>query len=160
MGSYKEIEGDLLELFEQGHFDAIGHGANCFCRMKSGIAGQISKKYPEAVQQDNQTVPGDLSKLGNFTKAFYTDKDKFIFNLYTQYRYGREPNVLYVSYEAIRESMIAMREYLVQYTWNTPRVGFPLIGCGLANGDWDIVSKIIKEVWNDCDVTIVHYNQN
>lgn len=28
------------------------------------------------------------------------------------------------------------------------------IGCGIANGDWNIVYKIIEEVFNDYDVTL------
>jgi hypothetical protein len=28
------------------------------------------------------------------------------------------------------------------------------LGCGLASGDWNIVYKIIEEVFNDYDVTI------
>jgi len=28
------------------------------------------------------------------------------------------------------------------------------IGCGIANGDWDIVRKIIEKVFNDYEVTL------
>ena len=28
------------------------------------------------------------------------------------------------------------------------------IGCGIANGDWNIVYKIIEKVFQECDVTL------
>ena len=28
---YQEIEGDLIKLAQEGKFDVIAHGCNCFC---------------------------------------------------------------------------------------------------------------------------------
>ena len=58
------IDGDLLKLADEGHFDLIAHGANCFCVMGSGIAPQIKAKYPEAYEADCKTTAGDVNKLG------------------------------------------------------------------------------------------------
>jgi O-acetyl-ADP-ribose deacetylase (regulator of RNase III) len=38
------IESNLLTMADNGDFDIICHGANCFHTMASGIAGQIVKK--------------------------------------------------------------------------------------------------------------------
>ena len=37
--------------------------------------------------------------------------------------------------------------------------GLPLIGCGIAGGEWDEVREIIKSELSEFDVTIVHFNQ-
>jgi len=84
----KLIKGDLLQLADEGNFDAIAHGCNCYCVMGIGLAKQIKKKYPEAYAADLKTTPGDRSKLGNYTYASYNDNSFTVFNAYTQYRYG------------------------------------------------------------------------
>ena len=59
----------------------------------------------------------------------------------TQFDYGRDKGTVYVDYDAVfaafaRVSLIARDTGLT--------VHFPLIGCGLANGDWNEVSLAIK----------------
>ena len=156
-----EMKGDLLDLFDKGMFDAIGHGANCFCRMRSGIAGQIAQKFPGAVEADNKTVPGALNKLGNFTKWTHPD-GQVLYNLYTQYNYGRDENIVYVSYIGLRQAMEGMKAELLDQRRDGHfiSVGFPIIGCGLANGDWEIVKGIIEDVWNEPFILphIIHYS--
>lgn len=66
----KYIEGNLLDFAEQGKFDYIIHGANCFCTFGSGIARQIKDRYPKAFMVDQLTQKGDDSKLGKFTQAY------------------------------------------------------------------------------------------
>lgn len=63
-------KGNLLDMAESGDFDVIIHGCNCFCRMKSGIAGQIAQRYPIVVDKDNETRVGDMSKLGSIIPVF------------------------------------------------------------------------------------------
>lgn len=163
MGSYNEISGDLLYLFDKGTFDAIGHGANCFCRMKSGIAGQISKQFPGAVEEDNKTIPGDKKKLGNFTHWTHPNRSR-LYNLYTQYNYGRVENHLYLDYMALESALMNMREDLKNYTakhnlgGKTLHVGFPKIGCGLAQGNWTRVNGLIRLAFDRHNITIVNFS--
>jgi O-acetyl-ADP-ribose deacetylase (regulator of RNase III) len=37
-------------------------------------------------------------------------------------------------------------------------IGLPLIGAGLAGGDWEVIKNIIQTELADCNVTIVHYD--
>ena len=39
------------------------------------------------------------------------------------------------------------------------KIGLPLIGCGLAGGDWSTVSHIIREELKGEDFTIVRYDK-
>lgn len=154
-GSYREIEGNLLDLFDLGEFDVIGHGANCFCTMGSGIARQIALRYPEVYTADLTTKKGDRKKLGNHTFWENANGHK-IYNLYTQYNYGRDPKTLYLNYDALR---LSLRRLSLEYLKNRPiKIGLPQIGCGLGQGNWDKVKKIIQEELSDHHVSIVIFN--
>jgi len=37
------------------------------------------------------------------------------------------------------------------------RIAYPLLGAGLAGGDWDIISKIISKVLENEDHTLVKF---
>lgn len=149
----KEIEGDLIELANQGNFDIIAHGCNCFNTMRSGIAKTIVKTWSIVSTIDNLTEKGDYSKLGNISVCpVKIDNGHYIkvLNCYTQYNYGTDK--VNVNYDAIAMCMDKINHY-----YKGKRIGLPLIGCGLAGGKWDIVKKIIEERLIDLDVTIVKF---
>jgi len=162
----KEIEGDLIHLAKQGHFDIIAHGCNCFCRMGSGIAKQIREEFPHAWLADQETAEGDIDKLGNYTRAFHKlgeleykngyafddRKDLMIINLYSQYKYDRRTKPL--DYEALT---LGLRK--INLHWAGQSIGLPLIGAGLAGGDWNRIKKIIESELTLMNVTIVHYKE-
>lgn len=144
----KYITGDLIEQSEE--FDVIVHGRNCFCTMGAGIALQIKYKFPEAHMVDIQTQYGNKDKLGTIT---YTKNTKpIIVNAYTQYKYTRDD--VDADYNAIRTCMKEIKN-----KFNGKKIGMPLIGAGLAGGDWNKISKIIEEELSGEDVTIVKYNK-
>lgn len=145
----KYIDGDLLKL--SGDFDVIGHCANCYHSMGSGIAPQIKSKFPEAYKVDCDTKKGDLGKLG--TISYTTGTTPIVVNLYGQFDYtGRRSGQMDLDYAALRSSLRLMKE---KYTGK--RIGLPKIGAGLAGGDWSIIEKIIEEEFRGEYVTIVNY---
>jgi len=143
-----ELAGNLLS----SNCDIIAHGCNCFNNMGGGIAYQIQALFPEAQKVDFFTTKiGDRNKMGTFTKA--TQGDKTIYNLYTQYKYGHDK--VYVEYDKLKESMIALKNDLIkQNLYESSKIGFPRIGCGLARGDWGIVKEIIEKVFDDKEVFV------
>ena len=153
----KTVIGDLLKLAQEGKFDVICHGCNCFCSNGAGIARQIRNNFPEADKADFQTKPGDISKLGTYTSSLIKRGgiEFTIVNLYTQYDYRGERKILCADYGAIREGFRKIKK-----DFSGLRIGFPAIGCGLANGDWSIVSKIIDEELEGEDFTFVEYAYN
>ena len=154
----KYTTGDLVEMFKNREFDAMIHGCNCQKRMKSGIAAQIVNEFPEVQKEDNATSDDPQRKLGSFT--YIASDGQIILNAYTQLNYGRDSNVVYVSYPAVRQCFRRMYSFFnnfedvfgVRY-----KIGIPKIGAGLANGDWNIISKIIEEEMKSLDVTVVEY---
>jgi O-acetyl-ADP-ribose deacetylase (regulator of RNase III) len=139
--------GDLVQLAQEGHFDVIAHGANCFCTFGAGIAKAIKDTFPEAYTADLSTKKGDYSKLGNLSLAKVERKEhKFLIaNLYTQFFYGtaKQPkDSKEIRYKAIEDSLKKLKKQ-VPYDAS---IGLPKIGAGLAGGDWEIIRKIIISV--------------
>ncbi len=155
MARVNEISGDLIKFAQDGAFDIILHGCNCFCKMGSGVAKAVSEAYPLALHADLETKVGDYTKLGNYTvvpsKANKKSANKIIYiiNCYIQYNYGRAKKQ-YVDYDALR---LCLRK--VNFRYPNKHIGMPRIGAGLGGGDWNIIKQIIEEELKDMKVTIV-----
>ena len=148
----KVVKGDLLKMADNGDFDIIVHGCNCFHVMGAGIALQIAKKFPEAPLADvHQTVRGDAKKLGTYSDTMYITEfgGLQIINAYTQYSTGG----FAVSYDAIDKVF----KKIAEDTDKSLSIGYPMIGAGLAGGDWDIIKVIIDKALDGFDHTLVEY---
>ncbi|GAB6145958.1 macro domain-containing protein [Desulfocicer niacini] len=148
----KIVNGDLIKLAMEGKFDVIIHGCNCFCAMGAGIARSIKMQFPEAFQADLATEKGDRSKLGAFSQANFVQNghELAVINAYTQFHYsGKE---VLADYDAIRS---VFKKLKAQFSGK--RFGFPLIGAGLAGGDWQVISEIINQELQGEDFTLVKY---
>lgn len=147
----KIVEGNLITLAEDGIFNVIIHGCNCFHTMGAGIAKEIKDRYPEAYVIDtNTTKYGDPEKLGDYswirTTCERTENSFIIINAYTQFRPGRN-----VDYDAIRSVFRSVHENFLY----SSKIGFPKIGCGIAGGNWRIVSQIIDDIFIKRDYSLV-----
>jgi O-acetyl-ADP-ribose deacetylase (regulator of RNase III) len=146
------IDGDLLELALAGEFDVIVHGCNCHCTMGAGIAKSIKARFPEAYAADLATSKGDRGKLGtiSFAEIELPQRSLVVVNAYTQYDW-RGPGKK-VDDDAVRTAM-----QQVKRTFGGKRIGYPLIGAGLAGGDWNTIAPIIDEALDGEDHTLVRY---
>ena len=147
--------GNMLDLAEQGMFDVVIHGCNCFCTFGAGIAKEIKDRYPEVYAADLVTSTGDESKLGTIRSVLLADRTPMftVVNAYTQYDYrsGRNaPRKTHTDYNAVRSCFRAIKK-----EFYGKRIAYPLIGCGLGGGDWaDVSNIIIKELQGE-DHTLV-----
>ena len=151
----KEKTGDLIKAALNGEVNVIAHCCNCFNNMGAGIAPQIAKNFPKAKEVDSLTEKGLKDKLGRFTLAY--DKGVYIYNLYGQYGFWeRNVGKIDLNYYYLTKALEGMRIRHDLISNNEPslKIGFPLIGCGLAGGDWSVVSQIIETIFEDHDVTI------
>jgi O-acetyl-ADP-ribose deacetylase (regulator of RNase III) len=146
--------GDLIKAAVDGEVNVIAHCANCFNTMKSGIAPQIVKMFPEAGEVDQETIKGDRSKLGSATAAYDEFHKVLVVNLYGQYNYGREKGKVYVDYDALRCDFGIMRDCM--YKVDNRKIGLPRLAAGLSGGDWLIIEQIINDELTsyNYDVTI------
>lgn len=149
----KETVGDLIALFKEGRFDVIVHGCNCFCTMGAGIAKAIKKEFPAAFAADAATAPGERAKLGTYSvaKISIDGKEAYIVNAYTQFDWRGQG--VKADYDALRSVFTRIRD-----EFPTARVGYPLIGAGLARGDWGRISGIIDEALAGMDHTLVRFD--
>lgn len=148
------IKGDLLALADQGEFDIIMHGCNCFNVMGAGIAKQIADRYPDAYLADQETVKGDPGKLGGYTIGM--NGRLVILNVYSQYSMALAGGDVF-EYGAFQRALdkIALR-------FGSWRIGLPMIGMGLAGGDPErIIPMLAKFATNvqrqGGSVTLVEY---
>ncbi|WP_422047828.1 macro domain-containing protein [Shimia sp.] len=144
------IEGDLIALTKSGQFDVMVHGCNCFCTMGAGIAKAIAAEFPEALNADRKTDEGSREKLGSYSVAnvAFQDHSFHIVNAYTQFNFrGPQPRV---SYEAVADVFARIASEFAGH-----RIGYPLIGAGLAGGDWSIIAPSIDKALSGLDHTLV-----
>lgn len=146
---YTEIEGDLLELAEEGNFDIIAHGCNCQTVMGAGIALAIKNKWPEVFDADKYNPLMPTLRLGNID--FVHISSRFIVcNMYTQYNPGSDGDYAAIS--------LCFKK-LALWTDRDMRIGIPLIGCGIAGLKWEIVSKIVQSRMSNHNITVVKYKE-
>ncbi|AFN37323.1 hypothetical protein [Vibrio phage TCU-VP03-AIR1] len=160
-----EIRGDLVATLAQAIENPnhqrtfiMGQGCNCFIRQGSGIAGQL-RRFPEVYQADiDYGREGDPLKLGEFSVALFdkhgTVPQAAVFNLYTQFSMGTRER--HAEYSAIKEGVRAMVRYLED---NDDKIYLPLIGAGLAGGDWEIIRHIIDKASGNKEIVIVHFEE-
>jgi len=131
------VQGDLIELFKQGHFDAIGHQCNCMGAIKSGVAGAIVKEWPEIYEWDsnpkNNPLGNPVNKFGNMF-AYPVDTLGYVFNMYSQYLPGPCSTFgidsLEVRLGALRSCLKIINNHRDIY--KVQEIAFPLIASGLA----------------------------
>lgn len=146
------VNGDLLK----SDCSIIIHQCNCMGKMGAGIAKQIARVYPEAYMADKDYhVPiGSKERLGKYSVA-PTRNGKRIYNMYSQFHYGRRTQTDYKAFEQ------SLRTIVIDATHSSiknVKIGLPYgIGCGLAGGNWNTVFKIIEKVSSESNWPIYLY---
>ena len=157
------VEGDILGL-QRG---ILVHGCNCHGVMGGGIAKLIRNKWPSVYlaykyrYEDSGLFLGDTISVSQDSLGEVDSSDELraatrkhiqsftlelpsklvVVNAMTQYDFGRDPEVVYVDYDALEAAFGRVR--LLARDLKLP-VHFPMIGCGLANGKWEEVSARIE----------------
>ena len=153
----KTEKGDLLQMGKDNKFDIIVHGCNCFNIMGAGVAKQIKDQFVDAYRADQETLTGDRNKLGRYTIGM--SGRLVIINAYTQYHTASnhgEDVFEYTSFQTILDRL-ALR-------FGKYRIGFPLIGMGLAGGSPDVIMGMLDEFAQNVaeqggSVTVVEYDK-
>lgn len=148
------IKGDILQGIPSD-FESIKkpivvlHGCNCHHIMGAGIAAYLRNKFPEIYAIDCKTEKSSRAKLGTYSTVWIHDK-LVILNCYTQYNIGLQ-NGPPVDYTAVRSCLKS-----VNTEFNGWEIRSPMIGCGLAGGDWNVVKSIFVDELCDQDVKIYY----
>lgn len=144
------IKGDIFKTDKK----IIAHGCNCRGGFGSGVAATVARLHPkarEAYLKKHQTVGWKLGET-----QYVESNGKIIVNCATQDRYGngQRDGIVYADYPAIEKVMKDLKEYSKKTGYD---VTIPLIGAGLANGDWKKIEAIINQVFNDQDIFVYLY---
>lgn len=123
-------EGNLLD----AGLKYIAHGCNAQKVMGSGIALEIKNRRPLAYKAYCEMS----MQLGTISVA------DGVINCITQEFAGNDKSIRYCSYDAIAQAIKAINNFIIENNDFDIEVGFPLIGAGLANGDWNVIEKIIE----------------
>ena len=145
----------------------IVHGCNCQGAMGAGFALGIKNMYPGAYESYRLEYTTNGLRLGEST-WFDNNDNIIIVNANTQDYYSRTSNVVSVDYNAVRKCFRDINDEALKILGTNivmpsisdiadcdikiteVQIHFPLIGCGLAGGNWKIVSQIIDEEIDDC----------
>lgn len=129
------IKGDLLAI-ESG---IICHQVNCKGVMGAGLAKSLRSKYPVCFESYSKYCKAGQFKLGmvQFCKV---NSNLFICNLAGQQGYGTQSRQ--TDYDALMTCLVKLYAKSVELNL-IPYLPFKL-GCGLAGGDWNVVSKLIE----------------
>ena len=131
--------GNLVEADER----IIVHQVNCCGVMGAGVARAIRNKWPKVFESYHRTCKKfeDYELIGK-TLPVAID-DKLILNVFGQRLYGYSGR--YTEYPALRQAFASIAE-----RYPNEKIAMPYgIGCGLAGGDWEVVSNIIEEIFGD-----------
>lgn len=130
--------------------DIIAHQTNCRGVMGGGVARQIREKLlsPEKYAEYVSVCKESSSKLLGTVQYLPANNGKTIANLF-----GEDIPTgvrLDTDYDALRRALESLELYAQQHHMSVALPGY--IGCGLAGGDWKIVSKMIYDIFSESNV--------
>ncbi|KDE22835.1 hypothetical protein EF83_15605 [Bacillus subtilis] len=154
-------KGNILDATE----DIIVQQVNCKGLMGAGLAKAILNKYPN-VKKEYQSFRNfnlnkgltdkDLLGLVNYVRV---SDGKVIANVFGQIniKKNRFDKTVYTKTEALARGLTEVKELSKQLNKS---VAIPYgMGCGLAGGDWNIISELIDSIFSDYNVTIYKLDQ-
>ena len=159
------IHGDLLN----SECQYICHQVNCQGKMNSGVAKQIREKWPKVYQDYNKKCKNAFQNglyswqlLGNiqicalYDDYYETVRHQHVVNLFAQEYYGYDGK-RYTSYDAFWTCLNELK----RLTPEDATFAFPYkIGSDRGGANWNVILKMIEEVFVDRKVHIYYLNKN
>ncbi len=141
------LQGDLLK----SGCNVICHQVNLDGYMGGGLALQIARKYFGV----EEAYANYLSSCGEGAKGtvylYQVGKSEYVANCFSQDEYFN------TNYSWLKRALIEVERYARA---NDFTVGLPYgYGCGIANGNWEVVLSVIKEVFEDSIVDCKIYEK-
>lgn len=141
----------------------IVHGCNALGVMGAGLALQVKAKSPKAFTVYEEACNTAVDKhllLGTYTHARDLEANLTIINAILQLNVGKHKRQ--VNYEAVARVFERIADVMTEHSDRDFYLAIPKnLGCGLAGGNWNIVSTIILETLKDvpnCNLYIVEWD--
>lgn len=120
----------------------------------AGLARQLADKYEgleEGYSNYCRECRNYYPNLCGSSHFYFTNDDKIIANMFSQ---KENFDTDYLNME------IALIDIKAKARERNMSIAIPYgIGCGIANGDWNRVYKIIEKVFDDYNVTLYKYEK-
>lgn len=147
---YTETKGDLFSAPSDYY---LAHCISADFGMGKGIVVEFNKRFD---------MKNKLKRYHPHYLAYYDSQVKLgiegtcliegrVLNLITKRNYWLKP-----TYKSMAQALADMRTIVL--THHIKKIAMPVIGCGLDRLNWDKVSTIIKDTFNDLDVEITVYS--
>jgi O-acetyl-ADP-ribose deacetylase (regulator of RNase III) len=124
------VKGDALNT----NADILLHQVNLQGIMGGGIAYQIAKTYPN-VEKEYKSYKN--KELGN---VLFVKTEKYVIGNCFSQKYNFDTD-----YEALKKCLYKVVEYMKKNNFKSVAIPYKY-GCGIANGDWNIVEKIFDTI--------------
>lgn len=147
----KEVKGDLLCADEM----VLAHQVNCVGIMGGGVAFQIRNRMltVDQYQQYRRMCSTFGMSLMGTCHIVKSPEGKYIANLFAEgITTGTQ---LDTDYHALRKALHSLKKAAEKYHLSVALPGY--IGCGLAGGDWDLVYRMIMQIFNESSLTVTLY---
>lgn len=145
--------GDIIKALVEGKIDVLAHGVNCSGSFGSGVAGQIAKRFPVARKEYMFKHKTTGWKLGDVQEVELGICNGVVVNCATQRNFGYDGRQ-YVDYDAIWTCLDKVRRLYRLCT-----IGMPQIGAGLAGGDWEVIEKLVQDVFRHDDIHVYIFDK-
>lgn len=136
--------GNILNCTE----NIICHQVNVQGIMGGGLARQLADRYPDLENAYSEYCRIHNNRYIDLSAdiLFYVTENKVIANMFSQKE----------NFDTDYLNMEIALTYLKKFAQeNDLSIAIPYgIGCGIANGEWEKIYKIIEELFNDYDVTL------
>lgn len=147
---YTEIKGNIFNTTVK----YIMHQVNAQGVMGAGIAKAIKDdisykdfmEYREFCRIHNKNALGAVLIIDSVSNP-----NRHYLNVIGQQYYGRNPNIVYTDYNALKTAFLQIAESLPEGTG----IAIPYrMGAGLANGDWQVIKNLIQTYLNKLNVFV------
>lgn len=119
----------------------ICHQVNCRGVMGKGLALDLRKRYPKVYSDYLAAYKAGHLQLGNVVMS-KIKKGLYVASICGQTNYGANKKKMYTDYRALEYGLNKVEKFSNDNSLRPIYVPHG-IGCGLANGDWKIVEKIV-----------------
>jgi hypothetical protein len=139
----------------------VPHVCNNVNAFGAGFAGQVAEKFP--IVKVNFHLLGSKARLGHtqFVNTHIEPNYKHAItfaNMIAQNKTIGPKNPRPLNYGSLVTCMYEIKSYIHSFKKNNEdqkiEIHAPKFGCGLAGGQWDFVSELINDIWNDVPVFI------
>ena len=141
---YKEETRDLFAVPEEYY---LAHCISADFGMGKGIVVEFNRRFNMKKRLQSE-YPDYINEWHRKKLSFACILEGRVFNLVTKERYFHKP-----TYDSLCGALCNMKLMSVQN--GVTKIAMPIIGCGLDRLQWDKVSVIIKEIFDDTDIEIL-----